>query len=278
MAFINDGMIDIALGKNPRADHIHKFGYSATISGDEQTIWMGGNLYNWNAWLDGNGDEEPKTLMVRSDTSAEPLKIITIQGLGPNWEPQEEDVTLDRLGGTTANNVPTTKQFRRVFRAFVKYTDKNTTVTARYDAPTTGDIQIYTDWVDWANPGNLVATNFKGNNNQIYGQTQMCVFTVPEGYLGLLLNVTASCGVDKSANVQLYTRSFGSNAFLCKEIFEVSSTKAKMDYTPPMVISPKTDIELRAFRNSGSSTISVSGAFDIILLKQDLASQGSLGF
>jgi len=278
MAFINDGMIDIALGKNNRADHIHKFGYSATVTGDESTIWMPGGLYPWSAWLDGDGVEEPKTVTVRSDTSAEPLKIITIQGLGADWQPLSEDITLDRLGDTTADFVQTTNQFRRVFRAFVKYTEPNTTITVRESAATTGDIQIYINWVDWSNPGNLIATNFKGNNNQIFGQTQMCVFTIPEGFVGLLMNVNASCGVDKSANVQLYTRAEGSNAFLCKEIFEVSSAKAVIDYMPPQVIPAKTDIEMRAFRNSGSSTISVSGSFDIILLKQDLASQGSLGF
>jgi len=278
MSFISSEGLNIALGKNSRADHIHKFGYSKTIAGDERTIWMVDALYPWDAWLDGNGDEEAKTVTVRSDTSSEPLKIITIQGLGPNWEPQEEDITLDRLGDTTADFVQTTKTWRRVFRAFVKYTDKNTTVTARQSAATTGDIQIYINWTDWSNPGDLIATNFKGGNNEIFGQTQMAIFTIPDGYIGLLTGLNASCGVDKSANVQLYTRAFGSNAMLCKEIFEVSSTKAVIDYDPPRVIPAKTDIEVRAFRNSGSSTISVTASFDLLLLKQDLASQGSLGF
>jgi hypothetical protein len=278
MSYITNEGMNIALGKNPRADHIHKFGYSKTISGDEQTIWMGGNLYNWDAWLDGNGDEEAKILTVRSDTSAEPAKTITLQGLDADWNPYEEDVFIDRAGDTTADFVQTTGTFRRLHRAFVKSTVKNSSVTARYDAATTGDIQIYTNWTDWGNPGDLVATNFKGGNNEIFGQTQMCVFTIPEGYIGLLTSVRASCGSGKSANVQLYTRAHGSNAFLCKEIFEVSSTKAICEYDPPRVIPAKTDVELRAFRNSGSASISIAGSFDIILLKQDLASSGSLGF
>ena len=278
MGFISDQGMNIALGKNKRADHIHKFGYSKTITGDETTIWMGGTLYNWDAWLDGNGDEEAKQLTVRSDTSAEPLKVITLQGLDADWNPYEEDITIDRAGGTTADFVQTTGTFRRLHRAFVKSTAKNTAVTARYDAATTGDIQIYANWTSWSDPGDLVGTNFKGGNNEIFGQTQMCIFTIPEGFIGLMTGLNASCGVDKSANVQLYTRSYGSNAFLCKEIFEVSSTKAIINYDPPRVIPAKTDIELRAFRNSGSSTISVAGSFDILLLKQDLASEGSLGF
>ena len=277
MAFIADSMIDIALGKNSRADHLHKFGYSKSITGDESTIWMPGGLYPWSAWKT-SGVEVAKTLTLRSDTSAEPAKTITIQGLGPNWEPQEEDIFIDRLGGTTADFVQSTKQFRRVHRAYVKTTEPNTAVTARQSAPTTGDIQIYVDWTDWANPGTLIATNFKGGNNEIYGQTQMCIFTIPEGFIGLMTNLVASTGVDKSANIQLYTRAYESNAFLCKEIFEVAAGRVNINYNPPRVIPAKTDIEVRAFRNSGTATISAAASFDIILLKQDLASAGSLGF
>lgn len=278
-AFISDEGLNIALGKNPRADHWRAHGFSKTISGDEQTLWLGASLYNWDAWLDGNGDEVAKTLTVRSDTSSEPAKTITIQGLGPNWEPQSEDVFIDRLTDQTADFVQTTKQFRRVFRAFVKTTEKNTTVTARYAAATTGDIQIYVDWTDWSNPGTLVATNFKGGNNEIYGNTLMSIFTIPAGFVGLLTGVQASQSETDGANIQLYTREFGSNAFLCRDIFEIGSANhGESNFKIPMVLNEKTDVDLRAFRNSGATTLSVTGSFELILLKQDLASTGSLGF
>lgn len=279
MSFITSEGLNIALGKNSRADHVRVKGYSKTISGDEQTLWMGGSLYNWDAWLDGNGDEVAKQLTLRSDTSSEPAKTIRIEGLGPDWEPQTEDIFIDRLTDQTADFVSSTKNFRRVYRAYVKSTEKNTGVTARYDAASTGDIQIYVDWTDWSNPGTLIATNFKGGNNEIFGQSLASVFTVPEGYIGLITGIQGSASESDTCQLQIYTREFGSNAFLCQEIIEMGNgNTASISYEVPTVLPAKTDIDLRAFRNSGSSTLSIAGSFDIILLKQDLASSGSLGF
>ena len=211
---------------------IHKFGQNLALSSTPETIWSAGGLYPWSALASA------QTLYVLS-TSASDTGTLEIQGLNTNYELLTETVTMT---GQTA--VTTSTPFLRVFRCI-------------YRASTT-------------NVGTITVRTVSGSGTVVaqvdaeQAQTLMGVYTIPAGHRAFLNVLTAGVGKNDDASVALYYRPFG-EVFQIQSQIKVYQNTFSENFTIPLFMPQKADIDVRATTTSSNSACSVS--FDLIMTK-----------
>jgi hypothetical protein len=224
---------DVSRGAINQSFTLHKFGANFDIdqNTDPESVWSGGGLYPWAAL-------ETAQIIYCLSTSTSDTAVLTIEGLDANYHAQSETVTLT---GTSA--VTTTNQFIRVFRMTYE------------DGANVGDITARTVSAS----GTIVAQINAG-----YAQTLMAVYTVPAGFTGYMLTVDATIDGTKTCQVLMYHRLFGKPF----RIAHISETVGhyRYDFTAPLPIPEKTDIDIRVNEVSGNDA-RVTANFDLILIK-----------
>ena len=211
-------------------NHIHKFGSNGALSGSDESIWSAGGLYPWSAL------DNPQTLYI-SSTLPEDNGSVEIQGLDSNWNLQTETVSL----AGSPSEITTTNTFRRVFRMI--YSETNTgVITAR----------------TVSHAGTVVAQIDVGK-----AQTLMAVYTIPAGNDGHLLNYTAGVGKLDNANLSLYIRDGGTGTFRIKSEMSIYESIQRQEFSVPLVLREKSDIDFRALGVTGNSLCTLN--FDLIL-------------
>lgn len=223
---------EVAKGNIKGHTIIHKFcaNFDIDVGTTPQTIWSQSGLYPWSALA------TPQTLYCLS-TSASDTSDLIIEGLGTDYAPLTETVTLT---GTTA--VATTNQFLRVYRC-------------RYDAGNVGEITLRTV----SAVGTVVAEIRVG-----YGSTLMGVYTIPAGYTGYLVAMDITASSSKDAQIGIYQRNEG-GAFRIVHIADVFDKTYRYDFSIPLRFTAKTDIDLRAIEVYSDDTRLTSN-FDILLV------------
>lgn len=213
-----------------------KFGYNSAVSTDDETIWDGGGIYSYPS--------SASTMSVSSDDDTD-TSVVTISGLDDNYDRATETVTIT---GQTA--VTTSTSFVRVNR-----------VTVDSGEPS-GAIYIGTGTVTSGVPANIFAKVQTGEN-----QTLMAVWTVPAGFTAYLQVLTVSCGTsvsNKYTEARLKVRPFG-GVFQTKAHLTLQNAHVQQNFDYPVVITEKSDIEVRALTSSG--TDSVSATFSLVYVK-----------
>jgi hypothetical protein len=240
---MDDVYLNIARGLVKDTSDIHKFGANPSLGNglaNIETIWDGSNLYPWSTW-----DSGADNLYLASSNSADTSRVIEVQGLDENYNLQIETVTLNASDATTA--VATANTYIRVFRMRnVGSTGIAGNVTAKYG--TSG--------------GTTVAQITDGNN-----QTLMCIYTIPAGYKGYLLNFELSSGKNDEIHTKLFIRDFG-GVFRLNHQAAFAQIQYNYKYSVPFEINEKADIDLRAY--AGSAGVDISGTFNLILMKKPL--------
>lgn len=223
--------LSLSMSKNdPKYSYIHKFGSNLALAGTSESIWSAGGLYPWSSLTSA------QTLYVLS-TDGGDTGTLEIQGLDSNYTPLTETVTL-----TGVTTVTTTNQFLRIFR--MEYSDENAgTITARV---TSGS-------------GTIVAQVDIGT-----AQTLMAVYTIPRQKTGYLMNYTASTGKGDDASVDLYIRDPAINGFRLKSQTKIYQSSFRQEFTIPLVLREKSDIDFRATTTSANSDCIIN--FDIVLI------------
>ena len=238
--YVEDDFLNIARGIVKGASSNHKFGAVPAMSQNQTgTVWdINDTLYPWTAL------DTPVVINVERNNVADEGHTVTVQGLDSNYNFQSEDIVIsgaDTLG---------TKLFRRVNRAFCTLDS----------ATNTGNIDIEAG----AAGGTTVARINAGK-----GQTLMAVYTIPAGYNGYLMQLTATCqdGADASGN--MFVRYFGQDTFRIGHSFEVSGDGGQYFYkfAVPIRIPEKSDIDVRASVRSNNARI--TAAFDVILMERN---------
>ncbi|MEK9895203.1 MAG: hypothetical protein VW518_02080 [Burkholderiaceae bacterium] len=218
------------LRNDPQYSYIHKFGSNLALAGTPESVWSAGGLYPWSSLASA------QTLYVLS-TDGGDTGTLTIQGLDSNYDPLTETVTLT---GVTA--VTTTNQFLRVFR--MEYSATNAgTITARVTNGT----------------GTIVAQVDIGA-----AQTLMAVYTIPRQKTGFLMNYTASTGKGDDASVDLYIRDPAINGFRLKSQTKIYQSSFRQEFTVPLVLQEKSDIDFRATTTNANSDCIIN--FDVVIL------------
>ena len=224
----------IAQGDVNYYSSVQKFGanFSINTSTDPESIWSAGGLYPWSA-LDA-----PETLYLISTDTGD-TDTVLLEGLDANYLPLIESV---QMAGQTA--VATVNQFKRIYRIEYNHGTINAgTVTARTVSGT----------------GVVVA-----QVDPTLAQTLMAVYTVPAGFTAYLTNLDFSVNKGKDAQCRLYAREF-SRSFRIKHLTEVYENSYRYNFTVPLRLTEKTDIDLIVYEVENANT-RVSCNFDIILV------------
>jgi len=223
---------------------INKFGRNPNIGGAPETIWMYGGRYVYLT--------SPSTVYAHSaDTddsvSGTGARTVTIQGLDVNYASIEETVTV-------RSGVASTAQFLRVFRAFV--------VTSGSTGTNEGNIIISTGA---AGTGTVLADIGTIGTGTTYGlgQTQLALYTIPAHCTGYLTSWNIGVGsYNDSVTVSLLSREFNS-AFRTRDIMDVPGGSHVRNYSVPIKLPEKTDVEIIGIATTGTN---ISSSFDIILV------------
>lgn len=248
--FNDDWKLNVARAKQRNAFHVHKFGRNnALTNGTEETIWDGSNVYPWAVW-----DLGADYIFIKSLVSSDTGKKVTIEGLDANLNLQSEEVTLDATNASTA--VTTANTYLRVHRMF---NSGDTTMTG-------GVTALYGDGIT----GVMVAAFEPGAE-----QSLMAVYTVPAGHTAYCTQFDFSGSANSALKSSLY---------VCKQngVFRIvhsgSTYGGQYNYgfDIPLEIAAGSDIDLRATASSGSA--SVSGSFNLVVIKDNETSEWSTGY
>jgi hypothetical protein len=240
--------IQVSRGNVLGVDYIHKFGRNPNVGGAPETIWQTGGLYTYLT--------SPSTVFVSSDDADDNptgngAQTVTIQGLDANYNVIEATQPVNNLAGTT--------EFLRVYRAFV--------ASAGSTGTNEGDVLISTAA---GGGGTVLADIGTIGTGTTYGlgQTQLALYTIPSHCAGYLTRWNVGVGsYNSSATVTLFTRQIEAvaGAFRTRDIMDVPGGFHTRDYDIPIMLPPKTDVEIRAIGSTGSK---ISSSFDITLVEK----------
>jgi hypothetical protein len=210
---------------------IHKFGLNTAVGSSFETIWDGNNTYSYPS--------SAGTATATSSDTDDNTGTVEIQGLDSNYDLATETLTIGGSAGSTS--------FTRVFRAVMK--------TANTGTSNVGTISI------------TVSSTTVAQIRPTYGQTLMCVYTVPRKYNAYLMQIDVGSSKDLENEVRFVTKEIeNGNVWNTKAFITTRGGFIEKNYAIPVVISAKTDIELIA---KASATSAVSGGFELILEKID---------
>jgi hypothetical protein len=146
------------------------------------------------------------------------------------------------LTGTTA--VPSTKTFKRIYRAFVNGDTENV-----------GEIT----WHTVSGSGTVVCAIAAGEN-----QTLMALYSIPSNKTGYLYTGDCSLNLNKEITIKFYVRYPGA-PFRIAHVLELSGTTYRYDFPFPPTLPPGTDLEVRV-DNANDNNCRVAANFDILLV------------
>jgi len=232
-SYVHEQNYQIARGLIRGASSIHKFGAVPQLSiNTTGTCWdKNDTLYPWSALTSAS------VLTAQAVNASDDGKILTVEGLDSNYEPQTDTITLSS-SGTAA----TTKQFLRVYRGYISTGANNVGVI---------DVRVGATTVLYINIG--------------LAQTLMLVYTVPAGKELLLLKGACTSQAGADASGFFYVRFFGQTAFRIQHTFEVSGSDGyDYKFEVPFKVPEKTDIDFRLTTRSNNGRY--TAAFDGVLV------------
>lgn len=250
---IFDPRIEISRGQIPGTSFIRKFGRNFSIdSADSATeIWEGGAPY---VYPSNSGVAMTASSSSTSDTSAGTgARSLTVIGLDTGF--RDRSVTVD-LNGQNGVSLGT---FTRVFRAYVE--------TSGSGGTNAGEIYIGSGTITTGVPANKYAQIKTG-----YGQTLMCIYTIPKNHKGYI--TASSCSMlegstGKTADINLYFRTYN-GAKRIQDNFGLTSSGISFIHKPysiPIPVEEKTDVSL-VIESVSANGSQIAGGFTIILVQQ----------
>lgn len=229
-----DGYFAIAQGKVGGRSLVHITGYNPDVDiAASETVWSSGGLYPWSVW------DTTRTLTVVS-TSALDQGSVIVSGLDANFRPITEEINCVGLTPTTG-----TLQFKRLFTSVYKNGTTNNAghITISANGNTVGFIDIGV------------------------GQALNGIYTVPAGCTAYMLAGDFSVPKGKDAQVQFSIRPF-EDSFRIVHIAEAFEATYRYDYTVPVKLTEKTDLDVRAaLVETNSTRISIN--FSMILVENN---------
>jgi hypothetical protein len=209
---------------------IHKFGYNSAVGTSFETIWNnGGGFYTYPTTA-------TTAVATSSDTASDNDGTVEIQGLDSNYDLVTETITI---GGSAS-----TALFIRVFRTILK-------------TATTGNVNVGTITITVNAIGVSVI-------NPAYGQTLMCVYTVPRNHRAYLMSFDVGCSKQKEIEAKIMARPINGNVFSTKSYVTTFGVPYRQEYLVPEVFNEKSDIEVRA---KADATCAVSAGFELYIEK-----------
>ena len=227
---------------------VRKFGASAAIGTTLETVWSKGGVYAFPT---------ASTMRIAAGGNAND----TVAGTGARYVAINgiEDVTWDEVtevvatAGTSAS-ASTTTVFARVHRSYV-------TEVGAYGGVNAGDINIE----DSGSTGTyaFIETGFS--------QTEMCIYTVPTGYVGYVTRISASAETSKPMELHGVVRRNADNTANPSPIQTVFrrlslENEFTIEFTAPDALPARADFWIEAKRLS-AGTSSIYAELDIQLVR-----------
>ena len=209
---------------------VHKFGLNTAVgSGDFETVWDGNNTYTYPS--------SSGTATATSSDTDDNTGTVKIFGLDSNYDLAEETLTIGGSAGTVS--------FIRVFRAVM--------ITANTGTANVGTITI------------TVSTTTVAQIRVGYGQTLMCVYTIPRNYNAYLMQIDLGSSKDLENEIRFISKEIDNgNVWNTRAFITTRGGFIEKNYAVPVKFTEKTDLELVA---KASATSSVSAGFELILEK-----------
>lgn len=229
-ASINNAPFGLALQKGEinRFSGVQKFGLNTAVGTSFETIWDGNNVYTY-------ASSAGTATATSSNTGADNNGTVEIQGLDENYDLATETLTIGGSAGTIT--------FSRVFRATMK--------TANTGNANVGDISI------------TVSSTTVAKITATYGQTLMCVYTVPRNYVAYLMQLDVGSSKDLENEIKFITKEISNgNVWATKAFITTRGGFIEKNYVVPVKIEEKTDIELQG---KASATSAISAGFELVL-------------
>jgi hypothetical protein len=211
---------------------VHKFGLNTSVgSGAFETVWDGNNTYTYPS--------SSGTATATSSDTDDNTGTVKIFGLDSNYDLAEETLTIGGSAGTVS--------FIRVFRAVM--------ITANTGNTNVGTITI------------TVSSTTVAQIRAGYGQTLMCVYTIPRKFNGFLMQIDLGSSKDLENEIRFISKEIDNgNVWNTKAFITTRGGFIEKNYVVPIKFTEKTDLELVA---KASATSSVSAGFELILEKVD---------
>ena len=205
---------------------------TAVGRGAFETVWGGDNIYTY-------APSSGTATATSSDTGSDNNGTVKIFGLDSNYDLAEETLTIGGSAGTVS--------FIRVFRAIM--------ISANTGNTNVGTITI------------TVSSTTVAQIRAGYGQTLMCVYTIPRKYNAYLMQIDLGSSKDLENEIRFISKEIDDgNAWNTKAFITTRGGFVEKNYIVPIKFSEKTDLELVA---KASATSSVSAGFELILEKVD---------
>ena len=214
-------------------DGVHKFGLNTAVGSSFETIWDGNNTYTYPS-------SASTATATSSDTSSDNTGTVKIFGLDSNYDLAEETLTIGGSAGSTS--------FIRVFRAVMISANTGT-----------GNVGVITITVSSTTVAQIRAG---------YGQSLMCIYTVPRKYNAYLMQIDVGSSKDLENEIRFITKKINGSGdvFTTKAFITTRGGFVEKNYAVPVKIEEKTDVELIG---KASATSAISGGFELILEKVD---------
>ena len=211
---------------------VHKFGLNTSVgSGAFETVWDGNNTYTYPS--------SSGTATATSSDTDDNTGTVKIFGLDSNYDLAEETLTIGGSAGSVS--------FIRVFRAVM--------ITANTGTANVGTITI------------TVSSTTVAQIRAGYGQTLMCVYTIPRKYNAYLMQIDLGSSKDLENEIRFISKEIDNgNVWNTKAFITTRGGFIEKNYVVPVKFTEKTDLELVA---KASATSSVSAGFELILEKVD---------
>ena len=206
------------------------FGYNPDISSTFETISSVGGIYVYPT-------ASSTAVATSSNTASDNDGTVLISGLDSNYDLASETITIGGSASTTS--------FIRVFSARM--------VTANTGDANVGNITIT---VDSKTVAYIPAT---------YGSSLSANYCVPKNYKGYILSAYAGVSKQKELTAKIMTKEVNNGNVWNTVGFQTTfAVPVYQEFTVPIQINEKTDIEMRALTDA---TTSVSGGFTLALEK-----------
>lgn len=243
-----DFWLQVARDQVPNTLYYNKFGENPDIDAADGflTVWERKSRYPFPTVAN--------VKLISSDNVQDTTQTIKIYGLDSNWDLSVQTATLN---GQTPDTLDT--PLIRVFRM------ENTGATAL-----SGNAYIYPDTATISAGVPTLTSNIKAQITNGNNQTLMSVLSVPRNYTAYLYNYHFALSKATASTVsicRLRVAPFG-EASKIKEVTAISSAGTSIDYhnyTAPVVIPEKSDIELTA--NASANNTGVAGSFYVVFVK-----------
>jgi len=247
----NTGFFDygteMALGRSPTREVVHKFGANHTVGNSVVDIWIESGIY---VWLQAVVTLEAISDSVNDTLAGSGARTIRVEGLDANWDVITEDIDMNGTSATTS----TSQSFIRINRAFVltcgTYSDSNDgIITIRTSGAGAVQLSIHVD---------------EGFG---VGQSQVARYSIPRGKQILVHSTHMWTDNTQPATIWALMRE-GANIVSApftprRLLIEFSGMTAPEDLmiVTPFKATEYTDVFFQAIAGAGSTAVSIDFEF-----------------